>query len=71
MHIEIYEDKLGQSEDRILSSHITKCYIYKVVLLSTFRFLSYPIKIIKVIIHKHKISKSKDKKICRDWGSNL
>ena len=27
--------------------------------------------IIKVIIHKHKISKSKDKKICRDWGSNL
>ena len=40
-------------------------------LLSAFRFLSYPIKIIKVIIHKHKISKSKDKKICRDWGSNL
>ena len=31
-------------------------------LLSAFRFLSYPIKIIKVIIHKHKISKSKDKK---------
>ena len=33
-------------------------------LLSAFRFLSYPwypIKIIKVIIHKHKISKSKDK----------
>ena len=26
-------------------------------LLSAFRFLSYPIKIIKVIIHKHKISK--------------
>ena len=40
-------------------------------LLSAFRFLSYPIKIIKVIIYKHKISKSKDKKICRDWGSNL
>ena len=40
-------------------------------LLSAFRFLSYPIKIIKVIIRKHKISKSKDKKICRDWGSNL
>ena len=40
-------------------------------LLSAFRFLSYPIKIIKVIIHKHKISKSKDKKVCRDWGSNL
>ena len=33
-------------------------------LLSAFR-LSYPIKIIKVIIHKHKITKSKDKKICR------
>ena len=32
-------------------------------LLSAFRFLSYPIKIIKVIIHKHKISKSKDKKM--------
>ena len=31
-------------------------------LLSAFRFLSYPMKIIKVIIHKHKISKSKDKK---------
>ena len=31
-------------------------------LLSAFRFLSYPIIIIKVIIHKHKISKSKDKK---------
>ena len=31
-------------------------------LLSAFRFLSYPIKIIKVIIHKHKISKNKDKK---------
>ena len=32
------------------------------LLLSAFRFLLYPIKIIKVIIHKHKISKSKDKK---------
>ena len=31
-------------------------------ILSAFRFLSYPIKIINVIIHKHKISKSKDKK---------
>ena len=40
-------------------------------LLSAFRFLSYLIKIIKVIIHKYKISKSKDKKICRDWGSNF
>ena len=40
-------------------------------LLSAFRFLSYPIKIIKVIIHKHKLSKSKDKKICRERGSNL
>ena len=40
-------------------------------LLSAFRFLSYAIKIVKVIIHKHQISKSKDKKICRDWGSNL
>ena len=32
-------------------------------LLYAFRFLSYPIKIIKVIIHKHKLSKSKDKKL--------
>ena len=39
-------------------------------LLSAFRFLTYPIKIIKVIIHKHNILKSKDKK-WRDWGSNL
>ena len=31
-------------------------------ILSAFRFLSYPMKIIKVIIHKHKISKSKDEK---------
>ena len=31
-------------------------------ILSAFRFLSYPIKIINVIIHKHKISKIRDKK---------
>ena len=31
--IEIYEDKLGQTGDRILSSHITTAYIFTVAFL--------------------------------------
>ena len=35
--IEIYEDKLGQSGDRILSSHITKnIYPCKIIIISVF-----------------------------------
>ena len=34
--IEIYEDKLGQSGDRIFSSHITKCDIFHVLVLQEY-----------------------------------